>query len=253
MSPKITVRDLHKSFGDHHVLGGVSFDAGVSDVIALMGASGSGKSTLLRCINLLTLPDSGTLQIDDQAWHFNPKTPCPLSQRDITRLRTRVGMVFQQFNLWAHKTILENLIEAPIYVLKQEKAEAIEQAQALLKKVGLSQKLHQYPVQLSGGEQQRAAIARAVMMKPEVMLFDEPTSALDPEMVGEVLNTMQFLAAEGMTMLVATHELGFARNVSTHAIFLHQGKILEEGNAKEMFAHPKTARFKQFLESVQRY
>jgi ABC-type histidine transport system ATPase subunit len=162
-------------------------------------------------------------------------------------------MVFQQFNLWLHKTILGNLIEAPIHVLKQTKADAIEQAQILLKKVGLSEKWDKYPAQLSGGQQQRAAIARALMMKPEIMLFDEPTSALDPEMVSEVLNTMQSLAAEGMTMLVATHELGFARNVATHAIFLDQGIILEEGNAKEMFAYPQTTRFQQFLKAVQRY
>lgn len=253
MQSKVTVRNLHKSFGDHHVLSGVSFTAYPSDVVALMGSSGSGKSTLLRCINLLTLPDTGTLQIDDKAWEFSAKTPCPLSTREITRLRTRVGMVFQQFNLWAHKTILENLIAAPIHVLKQAKTESIEQAQILLKKVGLSEKWNKYPIQLSGGQQQRAAIARALMMKPEIMLFDEPTSALDPEMVNEVLNTMQSLAAEGMTMLVATHELGFARNVATRAIFLDQGVILEEGDAKEMFAHPKTLRFKQFLEAVQRY
>jgi len=253
MQSKVTIRDLHKSFDDHPVLRGVSFDARPSDVVALMGSSGSGKSTLLRCINLLTLPDAGVLQIDKQAWKFSIQTPCPLSPREIIQLRTRVGMVFQQFNLWAHKTLLENLIEAPIYVLKQTKADAIEQAQLLLKKVGLAEKWDKYPVQLSGGQQQRAAIARALMMKPEVMLFDEPTSALDPEMVNEVLTTMQSLAAEGMTMLVATHELGFARNVATHAIFLDQGVIVEEGNAKEMFAHPQTSRFKQFLEAVQRY
>lgn len=253
MHSKVILRDIHKSFGENPVLRGVSFDARPSDVVALMGSSGSGKSTLLRCINLLTMPDSGMLQIDNQAWKFSPKTPCPLSSHEIIQLRIRVGMVFQQFNLWTDKTILENLTEAPIYVLKQAKAEAIDQAQQLLKKVGLAEKWNAYPAQLSGGQQQRAAIARALMMKPEVMLFDEPTSALDPEMVGEVLNTMQSLAAEGMTMLVATHELGFARNVATHAIFLDQGAVLEEGSAKEMFAHPRTLRFQQFLEAVQRH
>lgn len=251
MTDKIVIKELYKSFADHAVLRGVSFRAAPQDVVALMGTSGSGKSTLLRCINLLTTPDSGVIQIDQLRLQFDPKAPHPLSQKQIAQLRTRVGMVFQQFNLWAHKTVLQNLIEAPVHVLKQPKAMAIEQAQVLLKKVGLEAKQHQYPVQLSGGQQQRAAIARALMMKPDVMLFDEPTSALDPEMVGEVLNVMQSLAAEGMTMLVATHELGFARNVATRAIFLDQGVIVEEGNAKEMFKQPQTRRFEQFLEAVQ--
>lgn len=251
MQDKIVIKELYKSFGEHPVLRGVSFRANTADVVALMGTSGSGKSTLLRCINLLTTPDSGLVQIDRLHLQFDPKSPHPLSQKEITQLRIRVGMVFQQFNLWAHKTVLENLIEAPVHVLRQSKTAAIEQAQVLLKKVGLHHKQHQYPIQLSGGQQQRAAIARALMMKPDIMLFDEPTSALDPEMVGEVLNVMQSLAAEGMTMLVATHELGFARNVATRAIFLDQGVIVEEGNAKEMFKQPKTRRFEQFLEAVQ--
>lgn len=249
---KIIIQDLYKSFTDHPVLRGVSFSARHGDVVALMGSSGSGKSTILRCINLLTTPDAGSIQIDEQILKFDPAFPHPLSQNEITKLRMRVGMVFQQFNLWAHKTVLGNLIEAPIYVLKKSKEEAIGQAQILLQRVGLSHKQDKYPAQLSGGQQQRAAIARALMMKPEIMLFDEPTSALDPEMVGEVLSVMQSLAAEGMTMLVATHELGFARNVATRAIFLDQGVIVEEGDAKEMFAHPNTTRFKQFLAAVQR-
>lgn len=248
---KIAVKDIHKSFGGQPVLRGVSFAANTGEVVALMGSSGSGKSTLLRCINLLTTPDSGIIQIDQQHLEFASHVAHPLSHQEMTQLRQKVGMVFQQFNLWAHKTILENLIEAPVYVLKQSKAAAIEQAQILLKKVGILDKQHQYPIKLSGGQQQRAAIARALMMKPEIMLFDEPTSALDPEMVGEVLNVMQALAAEGMTMLVATHELGFARNVATHAIFLDKGVIVEEGMAKEMFKSPKTSRFSQFLEAVQ--
>ena len=249
---KIIIQDLYKSFADHPVLRGVSFSARPSDVVALMGSSGSGKSTILRCINLLTTPDAGSIQIDDQILKFGAAFPHPLSHREIIKLRMRVGMVFQQFNLWAHKTVLDNLIEAPIHVLKKSKEEAIAQAQLLLQRVGLTHKQDKYPVQLSGGQQQRAAIARALMMKPEIMLFDEPTSALDPEMVGEVLSVMQSLAAEGMTMLVATHELGFARNVATRAIFLDQGVIVEEGEAKEMFAHPNTTRFKQFLAAVQR-
>lgn len=216
-----------------------------------MGSSGSGKSTLLRCINLLTTPDAGVIQIDKQILAFEPGKSHPLSHKEITKLRIKIGMVFQQFNLWAHKTVMENLIEAPVHVLKQPKNLALEQAEALLEKVGLTDKKNQYPVQLSGGQQQRAAIARALMMKPEIMLFDEPTSALDPEMVGEVLNVMQSLAAEGMTMLVATHELGFARNVACQAIFLDQGIIVEHGVAKEMFKNPQTSRFARFLEAVQ--
>lgn len=248
---KLKLQDLHKSFHDHAVLQGVSFSAKQGDVIALMGSSGSGKSTLLRCVNLLTVPDHGTVQIDDKIIHFPSAGKLPLSNKEIVQLRMRVGMVFQQFNLWAHMTILENLIEAPVHVLKQNKKAAIEQAELLLKKVGLIDKKDRYPSQISGGQQQRAAIARALMMKPEIMLFDEPTSALDPEMVGEVLNVMQGLAAEGMTMLVATHELGFARRVATQAIFLEGGKILEQGETAAMFSHPQTDRFRQFLEAMQ--
>lgn len=248
---KINIENLYKSFGDHAILRGVSFSAVSGDVLALMGSSGSGKSTLLRCLNLLTTPDSGVIEIAQQRLVFGQTLPLSLSAKQISQLRQRVGMVFQQFNLWAHKTILENLIEAPIQVLKQTKKSAIAEAQQLLEKVGILDKQHQYPVQLSGGQQQRAAIARALMMKPEVMLFDEPTSALDPEMVGEVLNVMQALAAEGMTMLIATHELGFARNVATKAIFLEQGSIVESGKADQMFATPQTQRFQRFLEAVQ--
>lgn len=251
MQPKIVVQGLHKSFKEHAVLQGVSFTAQTGDVVALMGSSGSGKSTLLRCINLLTIPDTGIIEIDNQLLAFEPNKPLPLSNKQITQLRTKVGMVFQQFNLWAHKTVMENLIEAPIHVLKQSKAEATAKAEELLRKVGLEVKKNHYPVQLSGGQQQRAAIARALMMKPEIMLFDEPTSALDPEMVGEVLTVMQTLANEGMTMLVASHELGFARNVANQAIFLDQGVIVEHGVAKEMFNNPQTSRFNRFLKAVQ--
>jgi len=247
---KLLIQDLHKSFQDHAVLQGVSFTANKGDVVALMGSSGSGKSTLLRCINLLTVPDSGTIQIDQQIMHFHDgKTQ--LSHKDIAQLRKKVGMVFQQFNLWAHMTVLENLIEAPIHVLKQNKTDTINEAKKLLEKVGLIDKLNRYPAQLSGGQQQRAAIARSLMMKPEIMLFDEPTSALDPEMVGEVLMVMQQLANEGMTMLVATHELGFAKRVANQSIFLDAGKIVECGETKEMFREPKTARFRKFLEAMQ--
>lgn len=251
MSQKLKVQGLNKSFGGTPILRGVAFTANAGDVVALMGSSGSGKSTLLRCLNLLTLPDSGSLQIDHQLLVFDPERPQPLSAKEVSQLRVKIGMVFQQFNLWAHRTVLENLLEAPIHVLRQPKKLAIEQALDLLAKVGLSEKKDHYPVQLSGGQQQRAAIARSLMMNPEIMLFDEPTSALDPEMVGEVLSVMQALAKEGMTMLVATHELGFARNVASHAIFLDQGVIIEQGDAKEMFHQPKTSRFQRFLEAVQ--
>lgn len=248
---KLIVQNLHKSFHDHSVLQGVSFTAKKGDVIAMMGSSGSGKSTLLRCINLLTVPDDGMIQIDEQIMRFHPDHKTHLTNKEIAQLRREVGMVFQHFNLWAHMTVLENLIEAPIHVLKQNKEATIEEAKTLLKKVGLERKLDRYPSQLSGGQQQRAAIARALMMKPEIMLFDEPTSALDPEMVGEVLSVMQQLATEGMTMLVASHELGFAKRVANQSIFLHEGKILEQGDTFSMFTNPKTERFKRFLEAMQ--
>lgn len=253
---KIQIIDIHKSFHDHVVLQGVSFTADKGDVVALMGSSGSGKSTLLRCINLLTVPDEGTIHIDNQIIQFNKAGlnkygKLPLNNKQIAELRIKIGMVFQQFNLWAHMTVLENLIEAPIHVLKQPKESTIAEAELLLNKVGLSDKRNKYPGQLSGGQQQRAAIARSLMMKPEIMLFDEPTSALDPEMVGEVLNVMQQLATEGMTMLVATHELGFARRVANQSIFLDAGKIVEQGDTASMFANPTTARFRKFLEAMQ--
>jgi ABC-type histidine transport system ATPase subunit len=248
---KLQVTNIHKSFHDHDVLKGVSFSADKGEVLALMGSSGSGKSTLLRCINLLTVPDDGSIQIDEQKILFNAAERSTLSNSQIARLRKKIGMVFQQFNLWAHMTVLENLIEAPIHVLKQNKQQTIEQAKILLQKVGLSDKLNKYPVQLSGGQQQRAAIARALMMKPEIMLFDEPTSALDPEMVGEVLSVMQQLATEGMTMIISTHELGFARRVANRCIFLNEGMIIEQGATQDMFANPQTARFRKFLEAMQ--
>jgi len=248
---KLQVSNIHKAFNGHVILQGVSFDASKGDVIALMGSSGSGKSTLLRCINLLTVPDDGTLQIDSQVINFNQKEKTILTHRQIAGLRQKIGMVFQQFNLWAHMTVLENLIEAPIHVLKQDKATTIAEAKKLLDKVGLADKVDRYPGQLSGGQQQRAAIARSLMMKPEIMLFDEPTSALDPEMVGEVLNVMQQLAKEGMTMLVATHELGFARRVASQSIFLDGGRIVEQGETASMFNQPQTERFQRFLAAMQ--
>jgi|SRR5579885_924285 ABC-type histidine transport system ATPase subunit len=248
---KLQIQDIYKSFHEHAVLQGVSFTANKGDVVALMGSSGSGKSTLLRCINLLTVPDDGIIQIDNQVLRFNASEKTVLSNKEIVELRKKVGMVFQQFNLWAHMTVLENLIEAPVHVLKQNRRDTIAEAKKLLAKVGLADKLDRYPGQLSGGQQQRAAIARSLMMKPEIMLFDEPTSALDPEMVGEVLNVMQQLANEGMTMLVATHELGFARRVANQSIFLDAGRIVEQGETKTMFSNPQTPRFRRFLEAMQ--
>lgn len=248
---KLEIQNLHKSFQDHVVLQGVSFTANKGDVVALMGSSGSGKSTLLRCINLLTVPDDGIICIDNQTLKFGGNDKSELNSKLKIALRKKIGMVFQQFNLWAHMTVLENLIEAPIHVLHKNKADTIAEATILLEKVGLQDKAHRYPAQLSGGQQQRAAIARALMMKPEIMLFDEPTSALDPEMVGEVLNVMQQLATDGMTMLVATHELGFARRVANQSIFLDSGKIVEQGDTTTMFSHPQSNRFRRFLEAMQ--
>lgn len=248
---KLNIQNLHKSFKKNNILQGVSFSAQAGEVLVLLGSSGSGKSTLLRCINLLSVPDAGSIQIDDQRLQFNAGQPTIFKAKQLTQLRKKVGMVFQQFNLWAHMSMIENLIEAPIHVLKQDKSSALREAHQLLEKVGLADKSHLYPAQLSGGQQQRAAIARALMMKPEIMLFDEPTSALDPEMVGEVLTVMQQLATEGMTMIIATHELGFARRVANQSLFLADGKIIEMGEASSMFSHPQTERFCRFLEAMQ--
>jgi ABC-type histidine transport system ATPase subunit len=245
----IVVTDLYKSFKNHEVLKGITFSAEQGEVIALLGSSGSGKSTLLRCINQLEVPDRGRIEVANRILEFDLGKK-PISQKTIIHVRTKVGMVFQQFNLWAHLTVLQNLITAPIYVLHMKESEAVKRAEYLLQKVGILNKQHQYPAQLSGGQQQRAAIARALMMQPSAMLFDEPTSSLDPEMVGEVLQTMKALAKEGMTMIVASHEMGFAREVASQLIFLHEGRILERGPAQEIFRQPKTERLRKFLESV---
>lgn len=245
----IVIENLHKSFDHNPVLKGVSLQAQQGDVIALIGSSGSGKSTLLRCLNQLETPDAGEIKIDEEVMRFGPSYKA-ISPKKIIKIRTRIGMVFQQFNLWTHLTILENLTLAPIHVLGENKNEVEKRARDLLEKVGILDKQNQYPAQLSGGQQQRAAIARALMMRPKAMLFDEPTSALDPEMVNEVLQVIQGLAGEGMTMLIATHEMGFARHVASHIVFLEQGKILEQGPAKEIFANPKTERLQRFLQAV---
>ncbi|MCI0430798.1 MAG: ABC transporter ATP-binding protein [Rhodospirillales bacterium] len=251
-TPALVIEDLHKSFGDLEVLKGISMTAHDGDVIAMIGSSGSGKSTLLRCINLLETPDSGRVYVTGELIRMRPTRnghSVPEDRRQVDRIRSRLGMVFQSFNLWSHMTVLENVIEAPVHVLGVPKAQAIERAKALLDKVGIADKFHHYPAHLSGGQQQRAAIARALAMEPKVMLFDEPTSALDPELVGEVLRVIRQLAEEGRTMLLVTHEMGFAREVANEMIFLHQGRIEEQGPPAQVFGNPKSERCRQFLAS----
>lgn len=245
----LVVEDLHKSFGDIEVLKGVSLTAQRGDVIAMLGSSGSGKSTFLRCLNLLETPNAGRVTVQGETIAMAEKRglPVPADPRQVERIRTRLAMVFQGFNLWAHMTALENVVEAPIHVLKLSKAEAHQRAEALLRKVGIWEQRDAYPAHMSGGQQQRAAIARALAMNPDVLLFDEPTSALDPELVGEVLTVMRDLAEEGRTMIVVTHEMGFARDVATKVVFLHQGRVEEEGPPEEVFGNPRSERFRQFL------
>jgi len=249
----LLVEDVHKRFGQLEVLKGVSLTAKKGDIIAIMGSSGSGKSTWLRCINLLEIPDAGRIVVEGEEIRMkrSPKgASCPADQRQVDRIRSSLGMVFQSFNLWSHMTILENVIEAPIHVLKLSRIEAIKRAESLLEKVGIADKRPCYPSQISGGQQQRAAIARALAMEPKVMLFDEPTSALDPELVGEVLHVICQLAEEGRTMILVTHEIDFAREISNHVIFLHEGRIEEQGNPGEIFEQPKSPRLLQFLSST---
>lgn len=248
----LSIRDIHKSFGPVEVLKGISLDAPVGEVISILGSSGSGKSTLLRCVNMLETPDRGEVTVAGETIEMtkdrNGKSR-PKDRAQVDRIRSRLGMVFQSFNLWSHKTVLENVIEAPIHVLGRPRAECVEEAEALLAKVGIAQKRDHYPAHLSGGQQQRAAIARALAMQPAVMLFDEPTSALDPELVGEVLRVMRTLAEEGRTMLVVTHEMGFARDVSSRVIFLHKGQIEEDGHPDEVFGNARSERFRQFIKA----
>ena len=248
-TPALSVRDLKKRFGPVDVLKGISLDAHEGDVISILGSSGSGKSTLLRCINLLETPDSGDVTVAGETIRMQAtaKGNRTADRRQVDRMRAQLGMVFQSFNLWSHKTVLENIVEAPIHVQGRSRAECTEEAEALLAKVGIADKRNHYPSHLSGGQQQRAAIARALAMRPKVMLFDEPTSALDPELVGEVLRVMRGLAEEGRTMLVVTHEMGFARDVSNRVIFVHQGLIEEDGEPHTVFANSKSERFRQFI------
>ncbi|WP_207723122.1 amino acid ABC transporter ATP-binding protein [Roseburia yibonii] len=238
----LTVKNLSKSFGELEVLKDINMEIKEGEVISVIGPSGSGKSTFLRCINLLETPNSGTITYEGQVVNE--------PAYDKRKLHQEVGMVFQKFNLFPHKTVLENIMLAPTKLKRGTKEELKAQALELLDKVGLKSKADEFPGNLSGGQQQRVAIARALAMKPRVLLFDEPTSALDPELVGEVLKVMQDLAEEGMTMVVVTHEMGFAREVSNHLIFMEGGYIVEEGDPKEIFANPKNARTKKFLSSV---
>ncbi|UQZ94540.1 amino acid ABC transporter ATP-binding protein [Bacillus safensis] len=238
----IRVEKLNKYFGELHVLKDIDLTVYKNDVVVLIGASGSGKSTLLRCMNFLEIKNDGDIIIDGSPVH--PK------RGQLNEMRQKIGMVFQHFNLFPHKTVLENIIEAPVMVKKTKKAQAITEASALLEKVGLADKANVYPSKLSGGQKQRVAIARSLAMKPDVMLFDEPTSALDPELVGEVLQTMKSLAKEGMTMVIVTHEMGFAKEVADRVVYMHEGRIVEEGIPSELFDSPREERTKLFLSSI---
>jgi octopine/nopaline transport system ATP-binding protein len=245
----VALRQIRKSFGPLEVLKGVSLAAREGDVIALIGASGSGKSTLLRCVNLLEVPTAGNVWIAGEEIRLAGEGARRhvADHRQLQRVRSRLGMVFQSFNLWAHLTVLENLTLAPLHVLHRPRAEAVAMAEELLRKVGLYDKRHSYPATLSGGQQQRAAIARALAINPALMLFDEPTSALDPELVGEVLRVIRALAEEGRTMILVTHEMRFAREVASHIVFLHNGRIEEEGPPEQVFGEPVSERCRQFV------
>ena len=242
MTHAIDVRNLHKAFGDLEVLQGIDFTVETGEVVCVLGPSGSGKSTLLRCLNRLEEPYGGQILIDGE----DITDP----DADVDQLRTNIGMVFQQFNLFPHLTVLKNLTVAQTGVLGRPKAEAISIAREMLERVGLSDKTHDYPAHLSGGQQQRVAIARALSMKPKMMLFDEPTSALDPELVGEVLDVMRTLAGEGMTMMVVTHEIGFAQEVADRVVFMDAGVVVEEGRPEQVLEHPSHERTKKFLRMV---
>ncbi|MFU9138711.1 ABC transporter ATP-binding protein [Erwinia tasmaniensis] len=249
--PTLTLRNIKKSFGQHEVLHDVSLTANDGDVISLIGASGSGKSTLLRCIPFLEVPQGGEIQLADEKISLTG-TGAALTraqQATVKRIRQQLGFVFQSFNLWPHRTVLQNIIEAPVHVQKRNRRECIEEAEALLEKVGLYAKKDAWPAHLSGGQQQRIAIARALAQHPKAILFDEPTSALDPERVGDVLKVIRSLADEGRTMIIVTHEMGFAREVSNKAIFLHQGVIEEEGPPEQVFSDPLSDRCRAFVSS----
>ena len=250
--PIIKVQDIYKSFGDLNVLNGVSLNAYAGQVISIIGPSGSGKSTLLRCINLLEYSDSGEILFEDDkiVWKKNKNYRIPASKSQAIKHRTKISMVFQQFNLWSHMNIMQNITEAPISVLGRSKKYAQDTAIELLKKVDLYDKAYEYPLNLSGGQQQRAAIARALAMEPEVILFDEPTSALDPELEQEVIQVIKNLAKEGRTMILVTHDMKLAKDVSNYILFIDKGLIAEEGDPDSIFVNTKTERLKKFLEST---
>jgi L-cystine transport system ATP-binding protein len=243
----ISIKGLYKQFGKLEVLKGIDLEVGKGKVVVIIGPSGSGKTTMLRCLNVLETPTNGVISIENNTLDFSRS----VSKRNITTFRRLTGMVFQSYNLFPHKTALENVMEGPIIVKKENKASARNKAQALLEKVGLGDKIDYYPAQLSGGQQQRVGIARALAMEPEVMLFDEPTSALDPELVGEVLRVMKDLANEGMTMIVVTHEMRFAREAADEVIFMDQGVVVERNKPEEIFTNPKEERTRKFLNMIQ--
>jgi octopine/nopaline transport system ATP-binding protein len=250
-TPTLTLSNIKKSFDQHEVLHDVSLTANDGDVISLIGASGSGKSTLLRCIPFLEVPQGGEIQVANEKITLTGSdgTLTTAQQTAVRNIRQQLGFVFQSFNLWPHRTVLQNIIEAPVHVQKRNKKECIEEAEALLEKVGLSAKRDAWPAHLSGGQQQRIAIARALAQHPKAILFDEPTSALDPELVGDVLKVIRDLAEEGRTMIIVTHEMGFAREVSNKAIFLHQGRVEEEGPPEQVFSNPNSDRCRAFVSS----
>jgi polar amino acid transport system ATP-binding protein len=246
----LRITGLRKRFGDQEVLRGISAHVHAGEVISVIGASGSGKSTFLRCINFMEVPSAGRLEFEDFRFDFDAGSNMRLQGRELQRLRSRIGMVFQSYNLWPHKSVLDNVIEAPIRVKKLPRKQAVEIAEGLLRRIGLIEKRDVYPQQLSGGQQQRVAIVRALAMDPKLMLFDEVTSALDPELVGEVLALMASLAADGMTMIVVTHEISFAREVSTRTLFFDGGLIVEDGPSAEVLRTPKNDRLRNFLRRV---
>lgn len=251
--PAVEIRDLRKSFGPLEVLKGVSLTARPGDVVAVIGGSGSGKSTMLRCINMLETPSAGEISIQGEAYKMRPARDGglePADRQQVQRIRSQLGMVFQNFNLWPHRTVLENVIEVPIHVLGVPRDEAIARGREVLARVGLANKEDVYPAYTSGGQQQRAAIARVLAVNPLAMLFDEPTSALDPELVGEVLTVIRDLAQEKRTMILVTHEMAFARDLASHVIFLRDGRIEEEGPPEQIFGAPQSLHLQQFIRSV---
>ncbi|WP_255607270.1 amino acid ABC transporter ATP-binding protein [Ancylobacter sp. Lp-2] len=248
LAPVLEIGGLTKTFDDKVVLDGVSLTVARGQTVCLLGPSGSGKSTLLRCVNWLEKPDQGTVLLCGERIGMRPGGVVPMGNAELAKLRMRMGTVFQHFNLWPHLTVLQNIIEAPVYVQKRRRDEVIAEAEALLENVGLADKRDAFPSRLSGGQKQRVGIARALAMKPELLLFDEPTSALDPELVGEVVAVMKSLSQAGSTMLVVTHEMGFARETADKVVLMDGGRVVEEGGPEEFFGNPRTERARQFLQ-----